>query len=91
MPYYSGRKQTIGGIRFKGGERVPSKTIKLFRPRILNQMLACGKLYFSEEEAPQPAKPKLVETKPGGWYVFDNGMRIHGKKALEEFYAKAGA
>jgi hypothetical protein len=90
MPYYSGRKQRIAGVDFQAGQHVPAEVINRLKPSVVNQMLGSTRLRFSDKE-PSRVRPKLIDTKPGGWYVFDNGMRIHGKKALEEFYAELGA
>jgi len=93
MPYYSGRKQVIGwdGETFDAGDVVPARVINQLKPSVVNQMLGSTRLRFSDKEPPKRARPKLMETRPGGWYIFENGIKVHGKKNLEKFYAELGA
>ena len=91
MPYYSGRQQRIAGYDYKAGEAIPAKVISQMKPSVVNHMLGSGRLSFSEKEPERVARPKLVETRPGGWYIFENGIKVHGKRNLEKFYAELGA
>lgn len=89
MPYYSGRQQRIAGIDFVAGQKVPADIIGRMKPSVVNHMLGSGRLSFSEKE--QKARPRLLEERPGGWFIFENGIKVHGKKNLEKFYAELGA